>query len=90
MKFKNGGIGTIVGTTAAYLGLSARLEIIGTNGTSVIENDQLKKHYLRNPNNETEAINLAGIENQNGGIMIMHLLTLQHLMVPPIVYNLSI
>ncbi|MGF6949622.1 putative dehydrogenase [Neobacillus sp. B4I6] len=67
VKFKNGGLGTIVGTTAAYPGLSAGLEIIGTNGTAVIGNDQLMKHYLRNPNNETEAINLAGIENQNGG-----------------------
>ena len=59
VKFKNGALGTIVGTTAAYPGLSARLEIIGTTGTAVIENDQLMKHYLRNPNNETEAINLA-------------------------------
>ena len=67
VRFKNGALGTIVGTTAAYPGLSARLEIIGTTGTAVIENDQLMKHFLRNPNNETEAINLAGIENQNRG-----------------------
>jgi UDP-N-acetyl-2-amino-2-deoxyglucuronate dehydrogenase len=59
VKFKNGGLGTIVATTAAYPGLSARLEIIGTNGTAVIENDKLLKHYLRNPTNESEAINLA-------------------------------
>jgi UDP-N-acetyl-2-amino-2-deoxyglucuronate dehydrogenase len=67
VKFKNGGLGTIVGTTAAYPGLSARLELIGTNGTAVIENDQLMKHYLRNPNNVSEAINLASIESLNGG-----------------------
>ncbi|WP_223820930.1 Gfo/Idh/MocA family protein [Bacillus sp. S3] len=67
VKFKNGGLGTIVGTTAAYPGLSARLEIIGTNGTAVIENDQLIKHYLRNPTNETEAVNLAGVNNEDGG-----------------------
>jgi UDP-N-acetyl-2-amino-2-deoxyglucuronate dehydrogenase len=65
VKFKNGGLGTIVGTTAAYPGLSARLEIIGTNGTAVIENDQLKKLYLRNANDEREAINLAGFERHN-------------------------
>jgi UDP-N-acetyl-2-amino-2-deoxyglucuronate dehydrogenase len=59
VKFKNGGLGTIVATTAAYPGLSARLELIGTTGTAVIENDQLMKHYLRNPNNESEAVNLA-------------------------------
>ena len=67
VKFKNGGLGTIVATTAAYPGLSARLEIIGTNGTAVIENDQLIKHYLRNPNNESEAINLAGVQHHHGG-----------------------
>jgi predicted dehydrogenase len=65
VKFKNGGLGTIVGTTAAYPGLSARLEIIGTTGTAIIENDQLLKHYLRNLNSESEAINLAD-KNHNG------------------------
>jgi UDP-N-acetyl-2-amino-2-deoxyglucuronate dehydrogenase len=67
VKFKNGGLGTIVATTAAYPGLSARLEIIGTNGTAVIENDQLMKHYLRNQDNETEAFNLASVKNHYGG-----------------------
>ncbi|MEH7495832.1 Gfo/Idh/MocA family protein [Neobacillus niacini] len=67
VKFKNGGLGTIVGTTAAYPGLSARMEIIGTHGTAVIENDQLMKHYLRDPNHESEAINLASAENHHGG-----------------------
>ncbi|MEC1523752.1 Gfo/Idh/MocA family oxidoreductase [Neobacillus niacini] len=67
VKFKHGGLGTIVGTTAAYPGLSARLEIIGTNGTAVIENDQLIKHYLRNSKNETEAINLAEMKSPNRG-----------------------
>jgi UDP-N-acetyl-2-amino-2-deoxyglucuronate dehydrogenase len=43
------------------------LEIIGTNGTAVIENDQLMKHYLRNPVNETEAFNLASVQNHYGG-----------------------
>jgi UDP-N-acetyl-2-amino-2-deoxyglucuronate dehydrogenase len=65
VKFKNGGLGTIAGTTAAYPGLSARLEIIGTTGTAVIENDQLTKHYLRDLNNESEVINLA-TKNHNG------------------------
>jgi UDP-N-acetyl-2-amino-2-deoxyglucuronate dehydrogenase len=67
VKFKNCGLGTIVATTAAYPGLSAHLEIIGTNGTAVIENDQLMKHYLRNPVNETEAFNLASVQNHYGG-----------------------
>ena len=61
VKFKNGAFGTIVGTTAAYPGLSARLEIIGTNGTAVIENDTLTKYYLR-PDDDDEpgnAVNLA-------------------------------
>ena len=61
VKFKNGAFGTIVGTTAAYPGLSARLEIIGTNGTAVIENDTLTKYYLRSDDDDEpgNAVNLA-------------------------------
>ena len=47
VKFKNGSLGTITGTTAAYPGLMARLEIFGTCGSAVIENDQLTHYYFR-------------------------------------------
>lgn len=63
VKFKHGGLGTIVGTTAAYPGLLARLEIFGTCGTAVIENDQLSKYYFKCEAEEVaQAVNLADSE----------------------------
>ena len=41
LKFKNGALGTIIGTTAVYPGLPARLEIHGTKGSVRIEGDEL-------------------------------------------------
>ena len=47
VRFRGGGIGTIVGTTAAYPGLSARLEVFGERGTAVIDRDRLTHLYVR-------------------------------------------
>jgi UDP-N-acetyl-2-amino-2-deoxyglucuronate dehydrogenase len=47
VKFKNGALGTIVGTTAAYPGLPARLEIFGTRGSAVVEDDRLTHLYFK-------------------------------------------
>jgi UDP-N-acetyl-2-amino-2-deoxyglucuronate dehydrogenase len=41
LRFQSGAIGTLVGTTSAYPGLNTRLEIFGTDGSAVIENDAL-------------------------------------------------
>jgi predicted dehydrogenase len=41
LRFANGALGIIVGTTAAYPGLTARLVIAGDQGSAVIDNDQL-------------------------------------------------
>jgi UDP-N-acetyl-2-amino-2-deoxyglucuronate dehydrogenase len=41
VKFKSGAVGTIVGTTCAYPGLSTRVELFGNKGTAIIENDVL-------------------------------------------------
>ncbi len=45
VKFQNGGLGTIVGTTAAYPGLTARVEVFGTRGSAVIDADMLTHLY---------------------------------------------
>ena len=42
LRFENGAIGTLYATTAAYDGYPARIEIFGTEGTAIIEGDQLK------------------------------------------------
>jgi predicted dehydrogenase len=41
VKFENGALGVLHATTAAYPGLSARLQVHGDRGSAVIDNDQL-------------------------------------------------
>ncbi|RXZ01524.1 Gfo/Idh/MocA family protein [Fictibacillus sp. S7] len=48
VKFKNGAIGLIEGNTAAYPGFSAKLEIYGSEGSVIIENDQVKEWRFKN------------------------------------------
>ena len=41
VRFENGALGVLHGTTAAYPGLSARLHVHGDKGSAVIDNDKL-------------------------------------------------
>ncbi len=41
LRFRNGALGTIEATTAAYPGFSKKVEIHGTSGTAVVEEDRL-------------------------------------------------
>jgi predicted dehydrogenase len=41
VEFANGAVGTIEATTAAYPGYARRLELTGSNGTAVLEGDDL-------------------------------------------------
>ena len=47
LKFKSGAIGVIEGMTAAFPGFDARLEIFGSDGGVIIENDAVKEWRLR-------------------------------------------
>lgn len=47
VKFKSGALGLIEGNTAAYPGFCARLDVYGTEGSVVIENDRVKDWKLR-------------------------------------------
>ncbi len=47
LKFKSGAIGVIEGMTAAYPGFAARLDIFGSDGGVIIENDVVKDWRLR-------------------------------------------
>ncbi|MEA3193004.1 MAG: UDP-N-acetyl-2-amino-2-deoxyglucuronate dehydrogenase [Betaproteobacteria bacterium] len=42
VEFKNGAIGTVHATTAAYPGFPERIELIGTKGTALLEGPSLK------------------------------------------------
>jgi len=43
LRFGNGALGIIQGSTAIYPGLPSRLEVHGTNGTAIIEGEVLKR-----------------------------------------------
>jgi UDP-N-acetyl-2-amino-2-deoxyglucuronate dehydrogenase len=47
LEFANGALGTLQVTTAAYPGYSRRLEITGTDGTVILENDSIVAADLR-------------------------------------------
>ena len=47
VKFRSGAIGLLEGSTAAYPGFVARLDVYGTNGSVIIENDQISQWQLR-------------------------------------------
>ncbi|MGA8271660.1 MAG: Gfo/Idh/MocA family oxidoreductase [Candidatus Sulfotelmatobacter sp.] len=49
LDFVNGAIGSFQATTAAYPGYPRRLEITGSEGTVILENDQIIAADLRNP-----------------------------------------
>lgn len=64
LKFKSGALGSLVSTTAAFPGLTTRIEVFGEKGSAVIENDQLTHLYQKDTNNsshhyQSNAINLA-------------------------------
>lgn len=42
VRFASGALATILATTAAYPGLSARIQVHGSRGTAVIDNDRLE------------------------------------------------
>lgn len=63
VSFKNGGLGTIVGTTSAFPGLSSRLEVFGTKGSAVIENDRLTHHFVKTGDSKGEWYGGGQVEN---------------------------
>lgn len=49
LRFRNGALGTLLGTTTAFPGLHTRIEIFGTKGSAVIENGILVYCKYKNP-----------------------------------------
>jgi UDP-N-acetyl-2-amino-2-deoxyglucuronate dehydrogenase len=54
VRFESGALGTIHGTTAAYPGVSTRLQVHGDRGSVVIENDELT--FLHTSSGEREEL----------------------------------
>jgi UDP-N-acetyl-2-amino-2-deoxyglucuronate dehydrogenase len=62
LKFQGGALGTIVATTAAYPGLTARITVNGDRGSAVIGDDELR--YFHAAGEQEEADAYGGGENQ--------------------------
>ena len=48
VKFKNGAVGIIEGNTAAFPGFCTRLDVYGSNGSVIIEDNKVKEWKLKN------------------------------------------
>jgi UDP-N-acetyl-2-amino-2-deoxyglucuronate dehydrogenase len=67
LKFESGALGTIVATTAAYPGLTARIAVHGDKGSAVIDDDELVYFHAAGVGKEAEAY--GGGENQAERVM---------------------
>ena len=68
VRFENGALGVLHATTAAYPGLSARLQVHGDKGSIVIDNDELTFIHVTPPGSEGEetAYGSLGSSDQPG------------------------
>ena len=66
VRFASGALGVLHGTTAAYPGLSARLQVHGDKGSVVIENDEFTFVHFTPPaqDREEKLMGTKGTENQ--------------------------
>ena len=64
LKFAGGALGTIVATTAAYPGLTARIAVHGDRGSAVIDDDELSYFHAVSEGQEGDDYGAGGGENQ--------------------------
>jgi predicted dehydrogenase len=69
LRFANGALGLVEGTTAAYPGLTARLEITGDRGSAVIDNDQLVYFHVASAEQQEADYGAAGAGNQAEAVL---------------------
>ena len=67
MNFKNGGFGIIEGATSIYPGFSKRIEVRGTNGSAIMEEESLVEWKFRDENEEDKAIREKYISASSAG-----------------------
>jgi UDP-N-acetyl-2-amino-2-deoxyglucuronate dehydrogenase len=69
LKFAGGALGTIVATSAAYPGLTARIAVHGDRGSAVIDDDQLRYFHAAGEQHGEDAYGADIGENQAERIM---------------------
>jgi predicted dehydrogenase len=69
LRFENEAIGVVEATTAAYPGMLKRIEIHGSEGTAVLEEEDLKKWEFAKPTARDKALleRMAGKTQTGGG-----------------------
>lgn len=68
LKFRDGTLGHVFGTTAAYPGSERRLRVAGRNGTVEVVGDRLAQWQFRNEHSEDRSLREAlGTSAGNGG-----------------------
>jgi UDP-N-acetyl-2-amino-2-deoxyglucuronate dehydrogenase len=69
VRFANGALGVIHGTTAAYPGLTARLGVHGDRGSAVIDNDRLEYFHVARADTADRAYGASGAGNQAAEVL---------------------
>jgi UDP-N-acetyl-2-amino-2-deoxyglucuronate dehydrogenase len=69
LKFASGALGTILVTTAAFLGLTARIAVHGGRGSAVIDDDELGYFHAADEGQEGDDYGAGGGENQAEEVM---------------------
>ncbi len=67
LKFKSGALGVIEGTTAIYPGFLKKLEVLGSDGSAVLEEESLTTWTFRNETEEDEKIRESFKESGSSG-----------------------
>jgi predicted dehydrogenase len=68
IRFASGALGIIQGTTAAYPGLNARIQVHGDRGSAVIDDDQLSYFHAAAAGETGPDIGSGSPDNQAGGM----------------------
>lgn len=69
VRFANGALGIIEGTTAAYPGLTARLEVHGSRGSAIIDKDELVYFHSASGDEEGRTYGASGADNQAAALL---------------------
>lgn len=64
VTFENGGLAVLHATTAAYPGLTVRVQLMGSEGSAVVDNDQLQYFHAKDTGGASADMGLQGGGNQ--------------------------
>lgn len=64
VTFENGGMAVLHATTAAYPGLTVRIQLMGSEGSAVVDNDQLQYFHSKDSGGASADMGLQGGGNQ--------------------------